>query len=471
MLNDYIELSTEEKNNILFKRNTVCTTFGNRKSVYADFIASGLASPFVEEYIKNNIYSKYSNTHSNSTNGICMKDKISDTRKTIRTEYNLDDSYKILFKGFGCTDCINFLLNCLDYTKYFKVFCFISMYEHYSNHLPFIELTKTNKNIELIIIPIVLNTNELDVEWFAEKIKDIEKSTNKKSKTLILTSVIHCSNLTGYYLPISKIKQVIDKIKHKQITKYLFVDAACSAPYDKIDGSLYDAMFIAPHKFIGGVSTPGLLIAKTCLFEKDHPMTPGGSCVKSTKINKIVYSDDIEVRESSGTPNIIGIIKIGKALSLKKSYYNIIENNERVLSKLVNNYKKFLKQKFGDARIFTVDYADNIKRMPILSFSVKNAHHNLIVVLLNDIFGIQVRGGKMCVGILNDYFKNLYDNDGFCRVSFHWTMSKCDIIYILNAIEYVIEHCESFKQYYYYKEEECLFYIKPKYKNFSGIEC
>jgi hypothetical protein len=53
---------TRRKKNIIYERNTVCTTFGHRKSVYCDFIASGLASKFVEDYIKDNIFSKYSNT-------------------------------------------------------------------------------------------------------------------------------------------------------------------------------------------------------------------------------------------------------------------------------------------------------------------------------------------------------------------------------------------------------------------------
>jgi hypothetical protein len=45
---------TKKKN--IYERNTVCTTFGHRKSVYCDFIASGLASKFVEDYIKDNIF-------------------------------------------------------------------------------------------------------------------------------------------------------------------------------------------------------------------------------------------------------------------------------------------------------------------------------------------------------------------------------------------------------------------------------
>jgi selenocysteine lyase/cysteine desulfurase len=94
---------------------------------------------------------------------------------------------------------------------------------------------------------------------------------------------------------------------------------------------------------------------------------------KVHKINKIEYSKDIEVRESSGTPNIVGIIKIGTALTLKKTYQRIIENNESVLSNLVIKYSSFLKNRFNNTHnIFMVEYADNVKRMPILSFSVKN---------------------------------------------------------------------------------------------------
>jgi hypothetical protein len=58
MLDEYIEISRRK---ILFTKETR-TTFGHRKSVYCDFIASGLASKFVEDYIKDNIFSKYSNT-------------------------------------------------------------------------------------------------------------------------------------------------------------------------------------------------------------------------------------------------------------------------------------------------------------------------------------------------------------------------------------------------------------------------
>jgi selenocysteine lyase/cysteine desulfurase len=111
-----------------------------------------------------------------------------------------------------------------------------------------------------------------------------------------------------------------------------------------------------------------------------------------------------------------------------------------------------------------VEYADNVKRMPILSFSVKNIHNNLIVVLLNDIFGIQIRGGKMCAGILNDHFKIYTTTTDFAGC--HFTGQWQNRYNIQNAIEYVIDHCDTFK--HYYNDNDNLFFMKDNYKRSWG---
>ena len=53
-------------------------------------------------------------------------------------------------------------------------------------------------------------------------------------------------------------------------------------------------------------------------------------------------------------------------------------------------------------------YNDNVKHLPILSFSLSDLHYNLIVVLFNDLFGIQTRGGIGCCGLLAEYIENSY---------------------------------------------------------------
>jgi selenocysteine lyase/cysteine desulfurase len=103
-----------------------------------------------------------------------------------------------------------------------------------------------------------------------------------------------------------------------------------------------------------------------------------------------------------------------------------------------------------------VEYADNVKRMPILSFSVKNIHNNLIVVLLNDIFGIQIRGGKMCAGILNDHFKIYTTTTDFAGCHFTGQWQNRYNIHERDRIR----HRPLFKHYYYYNDNDNLFFMK-----------
>lgn len=47
--------------------------------------------------------------------------------------------------------------------------------------------------------------------------------------------------------------------------------------------------------------------------------------------------------------------------------------------------------------------SQNVKRLPIFSFMVRHPrgtflHHNFVCAVLNDVFGIQARGGCACAG-------------------------------------------------------------------------
>jgi len=105
-------------------------------------------------------------------------------------------------------------------------------------------------------------------------------------------------------------------------------------------------------------------------------------------------------------------------------------------------------------------YNDNNKHLPILSFSLSNLHYNYIVVLFNDKFGIQTRGGIGCCGLLAEHLENQYGYRGWCRISFHWLMTMKTILNIFKALEFIIEHGESFLQYYDYDNEQNLYKIK-----------
>lgn len=463
-MDEYYDLSDENLKRILYDNATISTPFVPKITLtYADFTASGLPSPFIEKYLQTKVYPFYSNTHSNANNGLLMRQLIEEAKQYIHQQMNINDEYKIIFTGSGCTGAINHLANAIDCTRYTHIYIFISLYEHYSNFLPWAEMSKSCKYIQLNYIPFEKtskNNGFIDLDWLNKKINDIHTKSNS-GKTLVICSISACSNINGIINPMTKIYNLLAKFNNTtHFTKLFFADFACCAPYIKIDGSLFDAFFFSPHKFIGGIGTPGVLIAKKQIFEKEKPFCPGGGCVIDASTKYIVYNNDIETRETAGTPNIIGIIKIGKILQLKQYFDEIIENNEKVLCVYIKSKIKEFKKKYSTFK--SVLYDDDVQHLPILSFHLTNLHYNMIVVLLNDLFGIQSRGGIGCCGLLAEYMDKEYNYRGWCRVTFHWSMRRNTIVNIMNAIEYIIQHGEHYKQYYEYDKDHNMFYYKIK---------
>ena len=188
---------------------------------------------------------------------------------------------------------------------------------------------------------------------------------------------------------------------------YSFWDFAAAGPYVEIemnmadeepDGNLVykDAIFISPHKFIGGPGTPGLLIAKKHLFQNAVPAIPGGGTVSYVNPEEHVYLDDIEHREEGGTPAIIESIRAGLVFQLKEAVgVDVIRDYERRVIRRASERGK------NKDNLMVLGNPD-AWRLSIVSFVVKYEqrflHHNFVVALLNDLFGIQSRGGCSCAG-------------------------------------------------------------------------
>jgi len=112
---------------------------------------------------------------------------------------------------------------------------------------------------------------------------------------------------------------------------------------------------------------------------------------------------------------------------------------------------------------------DPEKRIGVISFYVEEINHNLVVRMLNDRFGIQVRGGCSCAGTYGHFLlhvtKNLShkiteminhgdfsEKPGWVRISFHPTMTDQELNYILDSIETVIANGIKWSEDYYYDE-------------------
>ncbi len=114
--------------------------------------------------------------------------------------------------------------------------------------------------------------------------------------------------------------------------------------------------------------------------------------------------------------------------------------------------------------------ADPIEdRLAIISFYIEDAHYNLIVKLLNDRFGVQVRGGCSCAGTYGHYLLHvdparskyitdlidsgdLSEKPGWVRMSLHPTTTDEELEYIVDAIGKIAKsHGDWAKEYSYSK--------------------
>ena len=112
--------------------------------------------------------------------------------------------------------------------------------------------------------------------------------------------------------------------------------------------------------------------------------------------------------------------------------------------------------------------ADNVEdRLGAISFYADNIHYNLIVKLLNDRYGVQVRGGCSCAGTYGHYLLHvdpiqskritdkisrgdLSDKPGWVRMSMHPSMTNNELYYIIEAIKEIVENINEWEKDYEY---------------------
>jgi selenocysteine lyase/cysteine desulfurase len=418
----------------------------------ADQTASGFPLKCIEHFIEKSVYPYYTNTHSNNVLGRRMADYVNTCKNYIKRCVNADDTHAIIFTGHGATGAINhFVSSTISSTKLDSTIVFVSKTEHYSNYLPW-----QNAGAEVILID-VLDTGLIDLVELDMQLARAPDSIRK------IVSMSACSNITGVIQDVSAISELARKY-----SATVCFDYAASAPYTSIDMKQADAIFISPHKFPGAQSTPGLLICKKNLLTKR--CTPGGGTVRFVSQNETIYSDNVEQRESGGTPNIIGIIKTALAFYIKQYYTKHIHDDEHRLTRTFQRELLKLQKTHGNLEI--LNPITNLNRLPIFIIRIKNFHYNYIVTLLSDLFGIYVRGGVSCAGV---YAEKLTGCDtlktkeyilsnqgvpgdyGFIRITLHSIHTQRDIGRILAAIQYVCLNASRHVTEYVYDPVKNLF--------------
>ncbi|CAF2142930.1 unnamed protein product, partial [Rotaria magnacalcarata] len=299
--------------NIIGKDVIIQTLWGPRKAIYADYTASGRGLTFLEQYILTYVLPFYANTHSENNAFALQTTRFRESaRAIIKQCVNATDDDVVIFTGAGSTAAINKTVDILqlqnDEIRNHTV-VFVSTLEHHSNILPWQET-----GVEFIRIP-NNKTGLLDQNILKNKLIYYRDQVKKS----IICTFNAASNVTGIQADVNRISELVHEYGGR-----IFWDYAAAAPYVRIDmnptkKAAKDAVFISTHKFVGGPSTSGLLIAKKAIFNNRVPGDCGGGTVNFVTRRAIEYVKDIETREEGGTPNIVGAIRAGLVFQLKQS--------------------------------------------------------------------------------------------------------------------------------------------------------
>jgi selenocysteine lyase/cysteine desulfurase len=434
--------------------------FGPRRVTYADYTASGRSLDFIEDFIRDAVLPRYANTHTESSGtGLATTRLREEARRTIRDAVGGTADDLVIFCGSGATAAVNKLIGILElripaglderYQLAARIpqaerpVVFVGPYEHHSNELPWRE--------SLAEVAVIGEDADGHID-----LADLDRQLRRYAqRPLLIGSFSAASNVTGILTGTDAVAARLHA--HGALS---FWDYAAAGPYLPIRvgesrpgaGDHKDAVFLSPHKFPGGPQTPGILVVRRDLVRNSVPTAPGGGTVAFVDPIGHQYLDDPVAREEGGTPAIVESIRAGLVFALKQAVgTGLIAAREEQL------WRHVLHGWAGSPGIEVLG-SHQAARLSIISFRIRHGgqylHHNFVVAVLNDLFGIQARGGCSCAGpyghrllaigparshALREEIGHGCDGvkPGWTRVNLNYFISEATAGYIAAAVELI----------------------------------
>ena len=440
--------------------------------VYADWTASGRLYRPIEDFMLGEIGPLVANTHTETTyTGTAMTRAYHESRDIIKRHVNAGADDSLIFTGFGMTAAINKLQRILGIRmpegcgkvcrEGKRPLVLVTHMEHHSN-----QITWEECEVDVRIIPRDEETGLPDLEWQERILRE------NPDRPLVIGAFTAGSNVTGLLTPYRKMAALMHR--HGGLC---FVDFAAAAPYIDIDmhpkdeegreieEERLDAITFSPHKFLGGPGASGVLVLHNSLYRRRVPDQPGGGTVAwTTPYGTHRYFDDIEAREDGGTPGFLQAMRAALAVRVKEAMGTkaIHDREKELLEIIIGEFRK-------EPSVMLLE-GGNLDRLGILSFYAPGEHHNLIVRLLNDRFGVQTRGGCSCAGTYGhilfsiDKTKSLHitelidsgdlsEKPGWVRVSVHPTMTDQEARHVGRSVVETIRNYREWGEDYHFEKE------------------
>ena len=447
--------------------STFETPFGERLMVYCDYTASGRCLRFVESYLQS-LQRIYANTHTeDDITGRSMSQLLHEAEESIKISVNAGPHGRIVACGTGATGAIDKLQqivgvtlapatrrnlgDLLDDDRLAKIrpVVFIGPYEHHSNELSWRQSLAMTVQVRLDA------SGHIDLAHLEALLKD-----PRYQNRLRIGSFSAASNVTGMRSDVRKIAGLL----HRHGAMACFDFAAC-APYVDIDMNpepafegddpSIDAIFISPHKFLGGPGSSGVLVFNERIYDRTlPPSVSAGGTVDYVGMSDQDFISRIEEREKAGTPGVLQTLKAALVFQIKDSVGSeVIQKREHELT------CRALSSWAANDNIEVLGNPDPASRVGIISFNIRDEsgkylHHKLLTVLLNDLFGIQSRAGCSCAGPYGHRLLNIDESTsekyrsavqqghcglkpGWCRIGLHWVMDDAEADYVIEAIHFI----------------------------------
>ncbi|CAH1106305.1 unnamed protein product [Psylliodes chrysocephalus] len=444
----------EEKGNT----RVVCV-HGTNLIVFCDYAASGRSLQFIEEYILREVLPTYGNTpYTTSISSLQTTLFRQEARDIIRTAVNASEDDAVIFSGHGCSDALAKIITALDLRE--SPVIFTGSTEHFDNlHLwqktgaKLVRIGETKEGL--------LDLTELE--------NQLKFHQNCGRQLIGCFSV--ASSVTGIV-----IDDLACTILLHQYGALSFWDFNVGAPCLQIDmnpaipgveenstSGYKDAIYFSGHKFIGGVQTPGILIAKKCIFRRLNTCDPDGFFVSND------HDKSFDVQEDGSCAAVVESIRAGLVMQLKEtvSVTNIVQRQEKINKQMLQHIRTIPEV------ILLGNNSPNLKRISVFSFMVRHPrgsflHHNFVCAVLNDVFGIQARAGCPCSGAyaqellgidqsLADQYESIILEDrrlsslnlgvenstlellrpGFTRISLPYFITDAELAFIMEAVKMV----------------------------------
>ena len=410
---------------------------------YFDYTASGLAYAPIERKIAKYLKT-YANTHSESaSNALKTQKRYEKARQRLKDALGLDERFYLISAGCGATGAI----------KKFEEIMGLYLPPMSANRLG--EERLKGANLPLVIIsPYEHHSNEISLrEGLCEVVRiplsksgeinfgRLDQLLKINSKREIIGSFNAAANVTGI---ISDYKKIYVMMKRYGAT--VAFDAASFSSHNNLDADYFDALFLSPHKLLGGVGSCGLLAIKKELVKSDKPTFAAGGTVSYVSRSSHFFAPSVERTEEGGTQHVMGLIRAALAYRLRNEVgLDVIKSREDELARLFCEGLDKIPE--------VVSYCPRaVPRLPIFAFNVKGVSPYDFAEALSKDYGVQTRAGCACAGPYGHDLLGLKDDQkfdqkpGWVRVSLHYSHTQKDVAYLLKAIKKTIKKFKTKKE-------------------------